>query len=136
MGALVACAIACGSDDDDGPCMSPGAPVGPVRVTIMADRCGITYGETMTFTCTYYVHEDHLPSYVTDGHFRIPRNAFTIVSGESSWVDTVLVNETRKHKVVVRPIVRGDLVADAVVIAPIDSFNAVRGSDSIELHVK
>lgn len=107
-----------------------------MRVTIAADKCDITYPGTMTLTCTYHVFEDYLPSHVTNGHFKIPPTVFTVVSGESSWVDTVLVNETRKHKVVIRPLVRGDLLADAIVIAPIDSFNAVRGAASVYFSVR
>jgi hypothetical protein len=116
--------------------MPVNTPYGALKVTITADKCDITYPGTTTLTCTYYVSEDYLPSYVASGYFKVPPTAFTVVSGDSSWVDTVLVNETRKHKVVIRPIVRGDLLADAIVIAPLDSFGGIRGVDSVELYVK
>ena len=130
----IACAIACGSDEYE--CIRVVPPTGPVRVTVTADKCDINYGATITLTCTYSVFEDYLPSYVAHGNFKVPPTAFTVVYGDSSWADTVLVNEVRTHKVVIRPLVRGELVADAIVIAPIDSFNGVRGARSVYMRVK
>ena len=131
---LIACMIACGGDDG----VTYERPrTGPVIVTITADKNSLLKGQTVTLTCTYYVANPRLPSYATNGYFKVPPTNFTVVSGESSWVDTVLVNETRTHKVAIRPIVRGNLLADAIVYADIDSFyGSYRGVDYIELHVK
>lgn len=130
---LIVCAIACGSGDD---VWHVNTSDGLIRVSIAADKHRVNLGGTITLTCTYHVADPYLPSYVTNGHFKVPPTVFTVVSGESSWVDTVLVNETRKHKVVIRPIVRGDLLADAIVYAEIDSFSGYRGGVSVYFSVR
>jgi len=95
--------------------------------------------ETATLSCTYKVVAKILPvgrdDYVAEGHFVYPN--FSFVSGDSSWEDTLRVNETRSHQVVVRALARGDWLVDASVKSVIEeNIMAISGSGSVELHVR
>lgn len=123
---------------DDG---SPEVPADPgIAVKLTADRSP-SYMGTATLSCSYKVTSHLVPvgrdDYIAEGHFAFPSTHFAVVSGESSWVDTLRAQEVRNHKVVVKALVRGDWLVDALVRSVIeDSVTIIGGGDSIELHVR
>ncbi len=110
-----------------------------IAVKLTADR-NPAFMETTTLSCTYEVAYPILPEgrddYVVTGHFVLPRTHFLITSGDSSWVDTVKVNTSREHRVVVQAIKRGNWLVDAFASSIIvDKVSVIGGEDSVELHV-
>jgi len=110
-----------------------------IKVNLTADR-DPSFMETVTLTCQYEVKYPILPvgrdDYIVTGHFVLPSTHFTVLSGDSSWVDTVGVNIQRQHSVTVRAIMRGNWLVDVLATSVIeDSVSTIGGGDSIELSV-
>jgi hypothetical protein len=98
-------------------------------------------GGTATLTFRYDIRRPFDPSdtlaWVAKGHFEPSYSGvFSYVSGESSWVDTLLSFETREHSVVIRAERRGELLIDASVSAISDSVWGAGGSSTICLCVR
>ena len=136
--AIIVAAVAC-NDTTGGDGKGTHEGTSPIQVDIVADRSP-AYMQTATLSCTYKVISERLPAgrndFVAEGHFAFA-NSFAFVSGDSSWVDTLKVNEVSNHQVVVRAVMRGDWLVDALVSSVIqENVTTIGGGDSVELHVK
>lgn len=137
--ASVALLVGCGGDSANGLTDAHSTNNG-IEVSLAVDRHPNVM-ETVTLTCSYEVDYPYLPEgrddYVVKGHFVLPVTHFTVVSGDSSWVDTVMVNTRSEHYVVVQAIKPGDWLVDALATSVIEeSVSVISGGASVEVHVQ
>lgn len=77
---------------------------------------------TSRYTINYPPDEWSTGRWVARGHFLAWSSDWTIVSGDSSWVDSLMSFETRVHSILVVPRVKGTPFIRAYVEAPLDKL--------------
>lgn len=110
-----------------------------VSVTLVADKIPSFMG-TAKITCEYSINypadrSDTLTWYVS-GYFRDPAPSFSILSGDSCWVDTVASYTRVEHTIKVRAIERGQFIVEAFVYTPLDSNHVLGDNATISLDVQ
>jgi hypothetical protein len=92
----------------------------PIKIELSVDHIP-KYLETAVITCEYkvVVKPDWNSSgrWLIDGKFYAWGSELEIVSGDTTWIDTVSTHETRRHSVVVKAVRKGRVGLDGMVSA-------------------
>jgi hypothetical protein len=131
--------LACG-DDGSAPVDDSSSTNSGIDVYVSMDHRP-DVNETATISCLYEVDYPTQPlgrsDYIVNGHFVIPSSRFRVVSGDSSWVDTVLVNTRRTHSVTVRATKAGEAFIDVFATSVIEEgYTVISGAASIFVRVE
>jgi hypothetical protein len=110
-----------------------------VSVRLVADKDLSLMDET-EITCVYSIdypvdRSDTLTWYV-NGYFRDPAPGFSILSGDTSWVDTVKSYVEVEHTINVRALDQGRFIIEAFVSTPLDSNHVLGNNETISINVR
>ena len=133
--------VGCISESDEKGGGDDNAPAQYIRVLMTVDKQP-DYMGTATVTLKYYIDfppdKSDTLTINANGWFRTGTrgNVFSIVSGDSSWTDTVQSFTEIEHQIVIKAHKRGGWVISGYVTGLIDTFSALGGTDIINIYVR